>query len=440
MFNSKLVLPSLLVLAALALSAFLFLRPDPPSRTELPSEATAAPAPLLQPPQEATNASGEASASPDVSASGSDSATDAESRLAEVFRLIESRDLDLALKATEALLEQHPNYRLAHLVRGDLLLARTHPIQAFGAIAGAPEAQIADLQAEALLRLRGYRDKPPADYIPSYLLRLRPDQRHAVIVDTERARLYLYENDKDGRPRFVADYYISQGKLGAEKLIEGDKKTPLGVYHVTADLSAQKLPDLYGNGAFPINYPNEWDTRQGRTGSGIWLHGTPSDTFSRPPLASDGCVVLTNNDLDSLRNYLQVGLTPVIISNRIEWISPDQWQQERDELSSHIEAWRADWESRDTERYLSHYSRQFKAGNQDFARFSAHKRQVNANKAWIKLGLDNIAIFRNPGREEVAVVTFDQDYRSDNLSNKMKKRQFWVREKGQWKIIYEGAG
>lgn len=433
MFKSKLVLPSLLVLAALALIAFLFLRPDSASSPDLAFEAKAAQSVVL-PPQEALNAD------PATKPGSRDVGVDAESHLAEVFRLIEQRDLGEALKLTEALLEQYPNYRLAHLVRGDLLLARSHAIQGFGAISGAPEAQIADLQAEALLRLRAYREKPPADYIPSYLLRLRPDQRHAVIVDTERARLYLYENDKDGRPRFVTDYYISQGKLGAEKLTEGDKKTPIGVYHVTADLSTQKLPDLYGTGAFPINYPNEWDRRQGRTGSGIWLHGTPSDTFSRPPLASDGCVVLTNNDLDTLRSYLQVGLTPVIISNRIEWISPEQWQLERDELGSHIEAWRTDWESRDTERYLSHYSRQFKSGDQDFQRFAAHKRQVNANKAWIKLGLSNIAIFRNPGKEEVAVVTFDQDYRSDNLTSQMKKRQFWVREKGQWKIIYEGAG
>ena len=30
-----------------------------------------------------------------------------------------------------------------------------------------------------------------------------------------------------------------------------------------------------GDGAFPLNYPNEWDRRLNKTGSGIWLHGTP---------------------------------------------------------------------------------------------------------------------------------------------------------------------
>ena len=179
-----------------------------------------------------------------------------------------------------------------------------------------------------------------------------------MVVDTQKSRLYLYQND-NGTPRFVADYYISQGKLGAEKAREGDKKTPIGVYHVTSSLPRQKLTDFYGSGAFPINYPNEWDKRQGRNGHGIWLHGTPSDTFSRPPKASDGCVVLANQDLDSLAKSLQVGLTPVIISNSIEWLSLDDWQSERSSLLKNVEEWRQDWESRNVDSYARHYSHKF---------------------------------------------------------------------------------
>ena len=36
-------------------------------------------------------------------------------------------------------------------------------------------------------------------------------------------------------------------------------------------------------------------------------------------------------------------------------------------------------------------------------------------------------------------VTFEQDYRSNGLSNVMKKRQYWMKEGGRWKILYEGA-
>ena len=362
-----------------------------------------------------------------------------EPQLVKILDEIENNRLDKALSQTEALLQQYPKFRLGHLIKGDLLLARSRPLATFGNAGNAPEEKLSDLRDEAIARLKAYRNRSAVtDYVPRYLLQMQPDQKHAIVVDTQKARLYLYQNDK-GRPRFVADYYVSHGKLGAGKMFEGDKKTPTGVYHVTSSLPAQKLGDLYGTGAFPINYPNEWDKQQGRKGHGIWLHGTPSDTYSRPPKASDGCVVLTNADLDAVAKNLQIGLTPVIISNSVEFLSLDDWQKERTALNKEIDEWRSDWESRDVESFLKHYSKKFRTGSTGFAQFAEQKRKVAAGKEWIKVKVSNMSVFRDPGKEELVVVTFDQDYQSNNLSNQMKKRQYWIREEGHWKIIYEGA-
>jgi len=405
----------------------------PITRKTVPKAQAAAPADF-------SNVISEASASnmvaPTLASTVSDSGP--EPLLNRVFQSIEQNRLDQALQLTDALLNQYPNFRLGHLIRGDLLLARTKPISSFGGGSAGATDKVADLREEAVARLRAYRSKPPANYVPRYLLQMQPDQKHAIVVDTQKSRLYVYANN-NGRPQFVADYYISQGKLGANKFSEGDKKTPIGVYHVISSLPRQKLPDLYGSGAFPINYPNEWDKQQGRKGHGIWLHGTPSDTFSRPPKASDGCVVLANRDLDVIAKNLQIGLTPVIISNSVEWLSLDDWNKERNALNKTIEAWRSDWESRDSERFLQHYSRKFAAGEQNFEQFAEQKRKINASKEWIKVRVANLSVFRHPGKEELIVVTFEQQYRSNNLDNTMKKRQYWKREDGKWKIIYEGA-
>ncbi len=365
-----------------------------------------------------------------------------EPQLSRILDEIENNRLDRALEKTESLLRQYPNFRLGHLIKGDLLLARSMPLTTFGNARNAPSESVSDLRDEIVARLKAYRNRPATnDYVPRYLLQMQPDQKHAIVVDTQKSRLYLYQNDTSagGRPRFVADYYISQGKLGAGKMREGDKKTPTGVYHVTSSINPKKVGDFYGTGAFPINYPNEWDRRLGRNGHGIWLHGTPSDTFSRPPKASDGCVVLSNTDLDALAKNLQIGLTPVIISNSIEWLSLDDWQNERSALNKKIEEWRSDWESRDINRYLKHYSSKFKTKDQDLAQFGQQKRQVNASKEWIKVKLSNVSMFRDPGKDEMIVVTFEQDYQSNNLNNQMKKRQYWIREDGAWKIIFEGS-
>jgi murein L,D-transpeptidase YafK len=282
------------------------------------------------------------------------------------------------------------------------------------------------------------RQRPAEDRLPRQLLQLHPGQKHALLVDSRRSRLYVFAN-AEGRPRLVADFYVTLGKNGIDKAREGDQKTPLGVYHVTANLPRKKLTDFYGSGAFPINYPNEWDRRMGRNGHGIWLHGVPSDVYSRPPRASDGCIVLANADLDSVARFVQVGLTPVIIADEIEWADARAVEAERSSLAAALEQWRADWQSRDTEKYLSHYSPRFSSGTQDLAAWSAHKQKVNAGRKWIKVGVSRVSMFRYPRERDFVVVAFEQDYRSDGLSNLMRKRQYWVKEGARWKILYEGA-
>jgi murein L,D-transpeptidase YafK len=106
-------------------------------------------------------------------------------------------------------------------------------------------------------------------------------QKNVLLVDAKNSRLYVYE--KQGEElKLRADYYITQGKFGTNKTREGDQKTPIGIYYITSHLAKSRLPDFYGAGALPINYPNEWDKANGRNGSGIWLHGTPSESYSRP--------------------------------------------------------------------------------------------------------------------------------------------------------------
>ncbi len=364
---------------------------------------------------------------------GTDSA---EARFGRVLQGMTSGKLPAALEEIGRLAQRYPNWRLAHLVHGDLLLARTAPLAGFGNTANVPGERLDDLRAEALARLRASRDPPPPGRIPRYLVQFDHTQRNAIVVDAGRSRVYVYEN-AGGTPRLVQDFYSTLGKNGVDKLREGDRKTPLGVYHVTAGIPGSKLPDLYGWGAFPISYPNEWDRIAGRTGYGIWLHGVPSDTYARAPRASDGCVALANTDIAELAKRVQVGVTPVIIANQIEWTTPAARSDERKAFLDQLEAWRRDWESRDAGSYLVHYAREFRSDGMDIAAWSAHKRRVNASKRWIKVSLENVSLLRSPGQQALMVVSFDQDYRSSNLDQRTRKRQYWTVESGRWRIAYE---
>ena len=107
-----------------------------------------------------------------------------ERALSGVLEAIEANRLDLAMRRVEALLAAHPNFRLAHLIRGDLLLARARPLETFGNVPKTvPREKVEDLRAEALLRLRALRDRPNGARVPRYVLQLQPGQKHALVVD-----------------------------------------------------------------------------------------------------------------------------------------------------------------------------------------------------------------------------------------------------------------
>ncbi len=101
--------------------------------------------------------------------------------------------------------------------------------------------------------------------------------------------------------------------------------------------------------------------------------------------------------------YLQDGVTPVIISDQIEWVSKSEWQRERDVLVGLLDAWRTD-----------------------------------DKNAALGIDADKLSIFRNPGKDEVLVVNFEQQVRGGAGTSSQKKVQYWMREAGSWKIVHEG--
>ena len=365
---------------------------------------------------------------------------DPEQLLIDVYRHLGANQLRQAQAKADALVAAYPNFRLGQLVRGDLLMMHTHRVTAFGGASGGSPEALANLRDEAMVRLKSLRERPNPDLVPKAVLQLRDDQKFVLLVDTKRSRLYVYQNTA-GHPKFITDYYISQGKLGVNKVREGDQKTPLGVYYITSRLAGARLPDFYGIGALPINYPNDWDRVNGRSGSGIWLHGTPSDSFSRPPLSSDGCVVLTNPDLNKLLASIEIGKTPVVISDQLEFISKEKWAIERNLAMRVLDSWRADTETANPHRIGAHYSRKFKSDRgEDLAAWLAKHQEFVATVPGATLKLRDITSFVYPGKEDMLVITFTQERATGKnrvLLNRTRKRQYWAHEGTQWKIVSE---
>jgi murein L,D-transpeptidase YafK len=361
---------------------------------------------------------------------------DPEVLLIEVYKALGTNNLRKALARADKLVDAYPTFRLGHLIRGDLLLMQTQPVKTLGAVEG-PEDKLKNLREEAMVRLKSLRERPDPDLVPRQVLKLREDQKHVLVVDARRSRLYVYAN-RGGQLKFVTDYYVSQGKLGVNKLKEGDQRTPLGVYYITSHLPGAKLPDFYGSGALPINYPNEWDKINGRSGSGIWLHGTPSDSFSRPPLSSDGCVVLTNPDLHKLTSSVEIGKTPVVIAESVDFVNKTKWDNDRNLAARLVDGWKRDVETLNTARIGENYSRKFKSERgESLESWLGKQQQSMSGVRGLSVTLRDMTHFFYPGREDMIVSTFTQESQFGKNKTSIRKRQYWAKEGSHWKIVYE---
>ncbi len=361
--------------------------------------------------------------------------THPEKQLLDAINDIQGSDFLSAEKKLERLVKAVPDFKLAQLVYADVLKSKVDAFQSPGS--GLPDGlEKTLLLTEIKNRYQAEQDVSIKKNIPSVLSKLDSFYHHAIVIDLKKSRLYLFKNAQP-TPVLVDDFFVSMGRSGAGKIFEGDLKTPLGVYFVQSYIRPGLLDDKYGAGAYPINYPNAWDRLNGKTGHGIWLHGTRSGTYNRPVLASEGCVVLPNPDLLSVGRSIDLKSTPVLIGEDIKWLSADQWQAHKIKISELHKQWKDDWQSMDVEKYLSHYSKRFTTSTNDFTYWADHKRRVAKHKTFVDVELSNVSLLQHPN-EDVMVATFLQTYASDNFSSKSWKRQYWNKESdGQWRIVFE---
>ena len=364
----------------------------------------------------------------------------AETRLLEVYRLVSIGQARAALDKAQSLVNDYPNFQLAQLVYGDLLMKRVKAVKTLGDVppdlALLRSSNLQELRAESRLRTSAVLQRPLAGTMPAQFLSLSPRNKHAIAVDVSKARLYLFENTGNGL-KLLGDYYISVGKAGTGKLIEGDQRTPLGVYFVTSNLDPNILKDLYGTGALPVNYPNALDVRRGKTGGGIWLHGTPSDQFTRAPLATDGCVAIANPDLDRIIRTVEIRTTPVLIAQTLNWVLPPSLQTDRLAFAGVLQAWARAKSEADPALITRFYAADFSADEKTLAAFAERQRPTPKRDAARAVQLSDVSFMRWTDEAEFMIATFGEVIAG--VKGGKTIRQYWQRRSGQWQIIYEAV-
>lgn len=138
--------------------------------------------------------------------------------------------------------------------------------------------------------------------------------QYTLLVNKRTKKLFVAEEIGDAYS-IVEEFPISIGIVPGDKKFEGDEKTPEGAYTLIDLKIDEELPDKYGPYAAVLNYPNKKDIEEGKTGSGIWIHGTGTNQLTPD---TQGCVELSDKHLIQLFSFISKGTKIIIVPDNID--------------------------------------------------------------------------------------------------------------------------
>ncbi len=290
--------------------------------------------------------------------------------------------------------------------------------------------------------IKGYSQSK--DFLPSTIYQL--DQKfthHILVVEKATHSLFLYRYGED-KPELLKKFKILTGKYTGNKMEQGDKKTPEGIYFFqkfhSSDYLIKKYGEygrIYGAGAFTTNYPNIIDRRKGKTGGGIWLHSTDDDNRVSLGLDSKGCVVAVDEDLKDISQYIDLSNTPIIIVQNLHFQTKENWETNKEQILSTVQNWMTAWVEKDFDQYINSYSKQefVHPRRGRFSAYKQYKRSVFARADKPQITFTNLSLLHNG---EYVVATMVQNYDSPVISDIGKKTLYLKKDKDyQWKIVWE---
>jgi murein L,D-transpeptidase YafK len=248
---------------------------------------------------------------------------------------------------------------------------------------------------------------------------------YAFVVDKKSRTLTVWQQDKSGTHK-VASFPADLGRNEGDKKNQGDRKTPSGIYFLEERFEGANLNfSLYGKRAFTTSYPNFFDRREGKTGSGIWLHAVPDNVALTR--GSRGCVVVRNDVIMDLTQYIKLHKTPIIIQDEVQMEDPVQAHQTTLQMSQMVETWRQAWEKRDIESYISFYSDDFEAMKMNRDQWKSYKAHLNETYKALTVKLSRPVIYAYKNH---AVARFLQAYTSDQHADFGEKVLYLSRKDG----------
>ena len=229
------------------------------------------------------------------------------------------------------------------------------------------------------------------------------------VVDKTKKKLEVISYN-GGITKKLFSSSVIVGKNG-DKLLEGDLKTPVGVYQLTRRFTPN---DRYlGPLAFSLSYPNLLDKLAKRNGGGIWIHGYPLDGQRTDELKTKGCVAMQNDTLMKFDDVVDHKKTLAFI---YEDKRPEASAKDIAVIVSGLLGWKKTWSESDIENYLKFYDKNFERyDGMSLEKFKSMKRAIFSKKEKKRISFSNFLItpYPNLKNDRLFRVSFYEDYVSD---------------------------
>lgn len=280
-----------------------------------------------------------------------------------------------------------------------------------------------------------------AEPVLAWVLRLPESTPTLFVAETKGSAFHRFDRAGDGVLKVGQDY-MSIGRGGIGKESSGDRRTPLGIYFVTEQLDTTRLHDKYGVTAYPLDYPNAWDHRLGRTGDGIWVHGVDPRGGIRPPLDTDGCIALPNARLLALEQSFEANVTPVLIATELAWAEPATVAELRAGLENAVMRWADDLEQGDMYAWLDAYDDAFRHWGMDKDEWSAFSLETVGRRPITAVSVSDLLLLVDPAEKGLYLSRFRLEIgEGESRTVISRRRMYWRRgENGTFRIVAEDSG
>ena len=280
-----------------------------------------------------------------------------------------------------------------------------------------------------------------ASQVPAWIIRVPESIGTVFVAEASAAALHRFERTDNGIVSAGRDY-MSIGLGGTGKIRLGDQRTPLGIYFVTEQLDTTKLHEKYGVTAYPLDYPNAWDRRHGRSGHGIWIHGVDPGGGTRPPRDTDGCLALPNEQLLALAGAFVANVTPVLIGESLEWADSAEIAATSAGLQDAVQRWADALAQGDMVAWLDAYDPTFEHWEMNREEWTAFSLQTFAARRITDVAVSDLLLLRDPVEADLYFSRFRLEVTEGDARKVVSTRRlYWRRsESGAFRIVAQDSG